>query len=607
MTYRNTNQIRLTIILSAAAILLCMVLSLMAVNGASASINEEGSGGGLRIILKHKIEQGQRLERFTCRNELICGIADLPFFYARRDYRPAWVSQRSLATAKSLMRSIRVADLDGLRTADYHTAEIEMLVKKVTENRNNGMMTPPEILVDLDILLTDSFLLLGSHLMAGRVNPETIHTAWTVYHPEANLTQLLETAIESDQVEFTLNRLKPPHHGYRALKSALNHYREIASFGGWPILDKSLPWEKGAYGTHITLLRERLGSTGDLDISDVSSGDRSLYDDILEAGVARFQARHGLPETGMIDEATVEALNVPVDVRVRQIELNLERWRWIPHDLGARYLLVNVADYSLTVFEDRLPKWGMRVVVGRDYRRTPVFSADLKYLVINPYWHIPRKIAVNDILPKVHRDSGYLIKKQIKVFASWQEDAPELNPHAVDWSQVTKRNFSFKFRKDPGPYNDLGRIKFMLPNKYAVYLHDTPSRNLFKRNIRSFSSGCIRLERPLDLADYLLRDDPNWSRRDIIRTIESGEGNKVVRLAQPIPVHLLYWTAWVDSRGKVNFRNDIYNRDPQLDVALKERPPDINARQSGHRDYSHEKQISVKKEMIYSLHSEDTQ
>ena len=570
-----------------------MVLSLVPGPNSSASTNDERRGSELRIIIKQKIEQAQRLERFTCRNELICGTADLPFFYARREYRPAWVSQRYLTTAKSLMRSIRVSDLDGLRTADYHTAEIDMLIKKVTANRNNGTMTQPEILADLDILLTDSFLLLGSHLMAGRVNPETIHTAWTVYHPEANLTQLLETAIESDQVEFTLNRLRPPHYGYRALKSALSHYREIASFGGWPILDKKLSWAKGVYGTHITLLRERLGSTGDIDYSDVLSGDLSLFDDILEAGVARFQARHGIPETGMIDETTLKALNVPVDARVRQIELNLERWRWIPHDLGSRYLLVNIADYNLTVFEDSLPKWGMRVVVGRDYRRTPVFSADLKYLVINPFWHIPRKIAVNDILPKVQRDPEYLIKKRIKVFASWQEDAPELDPHTVDWSQVTKRNFSFKFRKDPGPFNDLGRIKFMLPNKYAVYLHDTPSRKLFKRDIRSFSSGCIRLERPLDLADYLLKDDPNWSRRDIIRAIESGEGNKVVRLGQPIPVHLLYWTAWVDSRGKVNFRNDLYNRDPKLDVALKERPPDINAREMSHRDSSHGMQISV--------------
>jgi murein L,D-transpeptidase YcbB/YkuD len=422
--------------------------------------------------------------------------------------------------------------------------------------------------------------------MAGRVNPETIHTAWTVYHPEANLTRILESAIESDQIEFSLNSLRPPHHGYRALKSALNRYREIAAFGGWPILDKELSWKKGEIGTHVALLRDRLASTGDIDISAVSYGGSYLYDDLLEQGIARFQARHGLPASGLIDETTLEALNVPVEERVRQIELNLERWRWIPHDLGARYLLVNVADYSLTVVEDNSPKWSMRVVVGRDYRRTPVFSANLKYLVINPYWNIPRKIAVNDILPKVRRDPEYLIKKQIKVFASWQEDAPELNPHAVDWSKVTKRNFSFKLRKEPGPFNDLGRIKFMLPNKFAVYLHDTPSRKLFKRNVRSFSSGCIRLERPLDLADYLLKDDPNWSRRDIIRAIEREEGNKVVRLTKPVPVHLLYWTAWVDSKGKVNFRDDLYNRDPQLDVALKERPPDLNSIKKRHRDQS---------------------
>lgn len=544
---------------------------------ASSAIIDAGSVEELQLILHRKIDQEQRQAKFTCRDELICGTADLPFFYARRGYRPAWISQSSLAGAKSLMRSIRVAELDGLRTADYHTAKLDMLLDKVIENRLNGMVTEPELLVDLDLLLTDAFLLLGSHLMAGRVNPETIHTAWTVYHPNANLAQLLETAITSDQIELALDSLRPPHPGYRELKSALNRYREIAAFGGWPVLDKKLAWEKGVFGTHITQLRERLGATGDLAPFTESYADSYLYDDLLEEGVVRFQARHGLPESGMIDAATLEALNVPVDDRVRQIELNLERWRWIPHELGELHLLVNVADFSLTVVEDGRPIWDMRVVVGRDYRRTPVFSADLKYLVINPYWNIPRKIAVNDILPKVRADPDYLVKKRIKVFESWEEDAQELIPHAVDWSKVTKRNFSFKLRKEPGPFNDLGRIKFMLPNKHAVYLHDTPSRKLFKRNIRSFSSGCIRLERPLDLAEYLLRDDPKWSRKDIIRAIDSGEGNKIVRLAKPVPVHLLYWTAWVDRHGQVNFRDDLYRRDPQLDVALKERPPDIDS------------------------------
>ncbi len=538
----------------------------------------------LRVILREKIRMEQRQERFTCRDELICGIADLPLFYARRGYRPAWVNQRSLSTAESLMRAIRVADRDGLRTADYHADKIDMLLDSVIENRLCETPTDPETLVDLDLLLTDAFLMLGSHLMAGRVNAETIHTEWTVYHPEADLAQILASALESDQIETSLDSLRPPHHGYHALKSALDRYREIAAFGGWPLLGKHQSWQKGDFGMHVDQLRERLGSTGDLEPVAESSEGSYLFDDLLEEGIRRFQARHGLPESGRIDAVTLAALNVPVDVRVRQIELNLERWRWIPHDLGDPHILVNIADFNLTVVVAGQPQWGMRVVVGRDYRRTPVFSADLKYLVINPYWNIPRKIAVEDILPKARRDPDYLIKKRIIVFESWEENAREIDPHSVDWSKVTMRNFAFKLRKEPGPFNDLGRIKFMLPNKYAVYLHDTPSRKLFKRNSRSFSSGCIRLERPLDLAGYLLKDDPKWTRKNILKAIESEAGNIIVRLGKPVPVHLLYWTAWVDHLGRTHFRDDIYGRDPLLDVALKERPPSIGLKERKHLD-----------------------
>jgi murein L,D-transpeptidase YcbB/YkuD len=405
------------------------------------------------------------------------------------------------------------------------------------------------------------------------VNPETIHTEWTVYHPDADLARILQTALETDQIESTLDSLRPPHKGYRLLKSALERHREIAAFGGWPLLDSRLSWQKGAFGAHIAVLRERLEISGDLNVSAWPDDRSQRFDDMLEEGVRGFQFRHGLPGSGRVDEETLEALNVPVEERVRQIELNLERWRWVPHELGDPHILVNTADFSLAVVESDRPKWDMRVVVGREYRRTPVFSADLKYLVINPYWNIPRKIAVEDILPNVRRNPDYLIEKRIKVFDNWKDDAPEVDPRSVDWSKVTKRNFAFKFRKEPGPANDLGQIKFMLPNKYAVYLHDTPNRKLFRRNYRSFSSGCIRLERPVDLAEYLLKDDPQWTRKAILKAIDDDEGNRIIRLRKPVPVHLLYWTAWVDLQGQVNFRSDIYGRDPLLDVALKERPP----------------------------------
>ncbi|MDH3237229.1 MAG: L,D-transpeptidase family protein, partial [Deltaproteobacteria bacterium] len=208
---------------------------------------------------------------------------------------------------------------------------------------------------------------------------------------------------------------------------------------------------------------------------------------------------------------------------------------------------------------------------------TPVFSGTIKYLEVNPYWNIPHGIAVEEILPKIRKDPDYLAKQRIRVFESWRENAPEIDPATVDWDQVTDRRFPFKLRQDPGPLNPLGRVKFIFPNKFAVYLHDTPARGLFQNPARGQSHGCIRVEKPLDLAAYLLRDAPRRTREALAEMMEGGVP-EVISLRDPIRVHILYWTAWVDGGGTVNFRNDIYERDPPLDMALKEGPP--SARES---------------------------
>ncbi|MFZ0614403.1 MAG: L,D-transpeptidase family protein, partial [Desulfobacterales bacterium] len=530
---------------------------------------QEGVPEPLTLRMQKKIEAERQKGRFTCREELICGVADLPLFYARRGFQPAWVSDTATSNADVLIDAIYSARRDGLRVEDYHLTTIEQLLYAHKHDRVLGISPDPALVVDLDLLLTDAFLLLGSHLLSGRVNPETIHSEWVAYNPKVNLAAVLETSLASGQIEPALDRLRPPHAGYTRLKAALQHYRDIELLGGWPVLPASLLQHKGA-GEPIALLRLRLAGSGDLDAQVDQPADR--YDDLLEAAVRRFQERHGVIPTGRIDERTLAELNVPASARARQIELNLERWRWISHELGDRYLLVNAADYKLTVVENGQPRWDMRVVVGRDYRSTPVFSADMQYLEINPYWNVPQKLAVEDILPKVKRDPSYLLRKKITVFESWRADARQIDPLTVDWSLVTRSNFRYKLRKEPGPSNDLGRIKFIMPNRFAVFLHDTPNRNLFAKHYRSYSSGCIRIEKPLELAEYLLRDDPGWSYQGIRAAIDS-EQNKIVRLKKPIPVHLLYWTAWVDPEGRVNFRQDIYKRDPQLDLALKERPP----------------------------------
>jgi murein L,D-transpeptidase YcbB/YkuD len=263
---------------------------------------------------------------------------------------------------------------------------------------------------------------------------------------------------------------------------------------------------------------------------------------------------------------------VPVEERVRQIEVNLERWRWLPEDLGQRYILVNIANFELEVVEKSKPVMIMQVVVGKPYWRTPVFSDRMTYLVLSPYWHIPPSIAVKDKLPLIRKDHTYLATYDIKVFQGWGAETREIDPQTIDWSKVTAKDFNYRLRQEPGPLNALGRVKFMFPNKFNVYLHDTPSRELFGKTVRTFSSGCIRIEKPIELAEYLLGGDAKWTRENILAAIDRRV-EQTVRLPEPMPVHLLYWTAWSDEEGSIQFRGDIYGRDQLLDKALREKPP----------------------------------
>jgi murein L,D-transpeptidase YcbB/YkuD len=259
-----------------------------------------------------------------------------------------------------------------------------------------------------------------------------------------------------------------------------------------------------------------------------------------------------------------------VEERIRQIEINLERWRWLPKTLGNRYLLVNIAGFNLTVVEDGKTVLEMAVVVGTPFRRTPVFSANLSYLIFSPYWNVPVTILREDKLPLIKADPGYVAAHHYEI-VSWQ-DFPNrlLDPKSIDWSRITARNFPGLLRQKPGPWNPLGRVKFMFPNDFSVYLHDTPDRHLFAREQRSFSSGCIRIERPFELALYLLQGQEGWD-ADSIRGAMTSNVTRRVDLRQRIPVHILYQTAWVDDQGRLQTRPDLYQRDAALYDALRDR------------------------------------
>ncbi len=531
-----------------------------------------GNSGQLSEILRNRIEAGGVPPKVVIGEDVIWSSTTLPLFYEKRNYMPAWNDNNGMfySQAEALIRVIREAGREGLRPENYHLELLENILSEVRNDYENKGPPDPYKLVDLDLLLTDAFLVYGAHLWAGSINPETIDPDWNAVPQGIDLSEVLQSALDARRVEKSLRGLIPAQYGYRRLQVILALYKKIYSQEGWPTVTSGSVMKMGDRGERIFMLRKRLVISWDIEQGYQYTGD--LFDDVIEEGVKKFQRRHGLDVDGIVGAKTLAALNIPVKERIRQIELNMERWRWLPDDLGMRYILINIANFELDVFEYDKLILNMRVIVGKEYRRTPVFTSNMTYMVLNPYWNVPPNIAVKDILPSIRKDPDYLAKNKIRVFQGWGADTREIVPDTVDWNRIKTRNFPYRFRQDPGTDNALGRIKFMFPNKFNVYLHDTPSRELFEKNVRTFSSGCIRIQQPIELAEYILGNDPKWKNENIIEQIGGG-AEKSVWLSSPIPVHILYWTAWMDEDGVVQFRNDIYGRDEKLAEALLERPP----------------------------------
>ena len=528
----------------------------------------------VQAIIRARLDRNPATLSLSCQGEMICGIQMLPLAYRDRKHLPLWIDASfRLEKAEALADAIDCAGEDGLLPVDYHQDAIHKLLAEICEQSSATSPTSvsPELWADLDLILTDAYLLYGSHLAAGRVNPETLHTDWKINTGTVDLSASLASAASTGDINAALKRLRPAQIGYTTLRSALAQLRSLAAANGWPVLDVSNTLRPGDGSSAVGELRRRLAVSGDIGPMGLDE-DSHFFDATLASAVRRFQQRNGLQADGIAGPSTIGMLNVPVEQRIRQVVVNLERWRWLPHDLGARYIIVNTADFNLKAVENGRVALQMRVVVGRPARRSPVFSANMTYLVVNPYWNVPTSIAVEDILPELQKDVSYLAHRGIRVFQNWELDAPEVDPATVDWHAYHADRFPFRLRQDPGPYNALGRIKFMFPNPFAVYLHDTPNRSLFKRVQRDFSSGCIRVEAPFVLADFVLAGDQRWTPNALTEAIEKGE-TRTIRLKHPVPVHLLYMTAWADETGVIQFRRDIYDRDRELDRALSRRRP----------------------------------
>jgi murein L,D-transpeptidase YcbB/YkuD len=527
----------------------------------------------MRELLRFRIETGGIPLKLTIGKEPIYAAEVLPIFYERRVYQPAWTDiQGPLRQTQALLDAIRDADREGLKPADYHLDKIEAILSELHHKPKFWKQPDPSLLVNLDLLLTDAFLVFGSHLLSGRINPEQIDPQWFANRRETDLAQLLAEALSSNQIKETLAAFLPAYAGYKRLRDTLAIYRKFAEAGGWPTVPSGSKLRQGERSERIPLLRQRLAAEGFL--ADHGANEQALFDTDLEQTLIKFQVQNGMEPDGILGPQTLQALNISADQRVRQIVVNLERWRWLPQKLGDRYILVNVASFNLDIVEKETPILSMRVVAGKSYRKTPVFSDMITYLVINPFWGVPDTIAKKDILPKAKKDAKFLIDRKFKVFQGWGANTKEIDPGIIDWSTVTATNLSYRFQQDPGPQNALGRIKFMFPNKFDVYLHDTPSKELFAKARRDFSSGCIRIEKPIEMAEYLLRNHPDWPPEKIRSTLSGNDvTTQTIKLPEPVNIHLLYWTVWVGKDDRIHFSPDIYDRDAVLDAAMREPPP----------------------------------
>lgn len=472
-------------------------------------------------------------------------------FYHDRDFKPIWTRDSGPKTkAKVLLQALKAARDHGLDPAKYAIPDLEMRVNSIN----------PEELAEFDLLMTDVFADFGRDLSQGQVIPSDLDDTHVQTHGPGPLN-LIDGAEAASDLGPYLDSLAPETPQYARIKNKLATYRAIAAMGGWPRIAPGETLKPGMADARVPALRQMLAITGDYP-GDPNVASNS-YDPDLAAAVQSFQGRHGLSVDGVVGPATHAALDVPVEGRIRQMEINMERRRWMPDDLGERYVFVNIADAFLKVVEDRGDRektvLGARLVVGKPYTRTPVFSHEMSYIEINPTWGVPASIANNEFLPKLKQNPGALQAQNIRMFA----DQTEVDPWSVNWASLNR--MPYQLRQDPGPSNALGRIKFMFPNKHAIYIHDTPSKNLFERDSRFFSHGCMRVQDPQALAEVLLGEQ-GWTLDRIRAQIDSGE-RKVVNLKTKIPVHITYLTAWVNKDGTVHFRNDVYERDPQLAAA----------------------------------------
>ncbi len=484
--------------------------------------------------------------------------------YQERSYSPIWLQrEHPRATARGLVDALTQADEQGLRMRDYDLTGL----RTALENAYRKGGTTMEELAALDLRLTSLYLDYGSDLLTGRLDPAAVDTSWYIKQRRSAVDSALRAAIGAKDFDGMIAPLVPQQRDYADLVKGLAQYREIEAKGGWPTVPAGPTIRAGASGARVLALHDRLAFTGDL----ASGQAPAQFDASLAAGVRHFQARHGLDSTGVVEAATLKALNVPVEARIRQMELNLERLRWLPHAFGDRYVLVNIPDYRLHAFDGGKEVLTMRVVVGSEYgHATPVFADTLSTVVFRPYWNLPRDITNEEVLPKLRDDPNYLAAHHYEVVRG--NNSEVVDPQSIDWKDVDTSKIDFRIRQQPGEDNSLGRVKFLFPNQFDIYMHDTPARNLFGKDQRALSHGCVRLEHPDQFASYVLDGQSEWT-PERIQTAMTSDSSQQVSIKRKLPVYIVYLTAYTDG-GALQFRGDPYGADSRAIAKLGQPLPD---------------------------------
>ncbi len=516
----------------------------------------------IRIKIEESVADIRSGTPIEIEGEYVYSMRILPEFYENRDFMPAWDNWEALMDA---IGALERSHEDGLIPEDYHADALVKLVDKIELKLKDNELDYDWV-AEFDILITDAIMLYAYHLLEGKVDPESFDPNWNYTFREISpdAPYIIEKHIEAGTVSHALLQLRPQMPVYQMSIDLLSEYRVIKDKGGWGSIEPGGAIKPGMEDKRVPEIRKRLQITGDLS-SDTNMGSL-VYDESLVTDIEKFQNRNALTADGIIGKGTFEAMNIPVEKKIDILRVNMERNRWIMANLTNDFIIVNIAAFKAYYMKDYKLVFSTNVQVGKTYHKTPVFRERLRYIEFNPTWTVPVSIIRSSIIPKMKADPAYLDNHHFELLDASGNIVPN---SSVDYENLSTSNFRYSVRQKAGPWNALGEVKFIFPNKHSVYLHDTPSKSLFNQQERTFSHGCIRTQNPLNLAEVVL-DGSDWTDEKIDATIKSRITTRAVP-DKAIDIMLLYWTSGYYNGDGIGFFKDVYDRDAQVLKRLNEK------------------------------------